>query len=189
MSKEQQDVERPFVVDGIKEYDNPLPPWWVALFWMSIAFGVGYLVYIHGMDGPTLDDELMADRVSYEAQAAKLAASSNDTGGISLNDQMKAPELIASGKTLYVTNCAACHGQLGEGVVGPNLTDAYWLHGGSPEAIIKSITDGIPAKGMIAWKAILGPKKIKETTAYIMSLKGTSPPNAKAAQGELYEGQ
>lgn len=187
MSQDQKDVERPFVVDGIKEYDNPLPPWWVALFWMTIIYGIGYLVYVHGFDGPTLDKELMADRQQHEEVMAKANAGANE-GGASIAEQMKSPELIAAGKALYVANCAACHGQLGEGIVGPNLTDPNWLHGGSAEDIIKSITDGIPAKGMIAWKAILGPKKIKETAAFIISLKGTNPPNGKAPEGDVYEG-
>ncbi|SMF05837.1 cbb3-type cytochrome c oxidase N-terminal domain-containing protein [Pseudobacteriovorax antillogorgiicola] len=187
MTKNEKDVERPYVVDGIKEYDNPLPSWWVALFWGTIAFAVVYLAYIHGMGGPTLEDELYADRDAYEATMEK-QASAKSPAGEDLIAQLKSDAMIAEGKTHYVTNCAPCHGQNGEGLVGPNLTDVFWLHGGSPEDIIKVITDGVPAKGMIAWKTILGPKKIKETTAFILSLQGTNPANPKAPQGEKYEG-
>ncbi|NRA66790.1 MAG: c-type cytochrome [Pseudobacteriovorax sp.] len=183
MSKNKLDVERPFVVDGIKEYDNPLPSWWLVLFYGTIAFAVVYLIFVHIMDGPTLDDELMADR---SAHTELVAAQESQNAGGNLAEDIKNPELIAEGKTQYVANCAACHGQAGEGLVGPNLTDKYWLHGGSPEAIMQSINDGIPEKGMIAWKAILGTQKVKAITGYIVSIQGSNPPNAKEPQGDEY---
>lgn len=186
MSKKQKmDVERPYVVDGIKEYDNPLPSWWVTLFWATIAFAFVYLAYVHFAGGPTLLGELSEDRQEYErlvAEAEKVASSQDS--GLSPAELEKA---IASGKEIYTANCGPCHGAEGQGVIGPNLTDAYWLHGGSLDDIKRSISEGIPAKGMVAWKSILGLKKIGHLAVFIQSIQGTTPANAKAAQGELYK--
>ena len=185
MNEEKNDLERPFVVDGIKEYDNPLPGWWLGLFWFTILFGVGYLIYLHGMSGTTLDEELATDREAYEEQ---FAASQNlPAGGADLEQMAGSADVLEQGKQIYVQNCAACRGQEGQGLVGPNLTDKYWIHGGSSEAILKVISEGVPAKGMIAWKSILGPQKIAQVAAYMTTLQGTTPPNPKAPQGELYE--
>jgi cytochrome c oxidase cbb3-type subunit 3 len=94
---------------------------------------------------------------------------------------------IAEGKSAYETNCASCHRMDGGGVIGPNLVDEYWLHGGKPEQISNSIAQGIPEKGMIAWGPILGPKKIREVVSYIVSIQGSSPKDPKAPQGNKEE--
>jgi mono/diheme cytochrome c family protein len=91
---------------------------------------------------------------------------------------------LASGESIFLTNCATCHGKQGEGGIGPNMTDDYYLHGGRMTDIVKTITNGVPAKGMIAWRGILNEKQIKEVGSYLITLRGTSPPNAKAPQGE-----
>src|SRR5690606_20408702 len=91
------------------------------------------------------------------------------------------------GKNIYIQNCAACHGKEGEGGVGPNLTDEFWIHGGGVKNIFKSVKYGIPQKGMISWKASLSASNIKDVSSYIMSIKGTTPPNAKEPQGEKYD--
>lgn len=186
-NNEEKNVERPYIVDGIKEYDNPLPPWWVTLFWGCNIFAVIYLIYIHGMGGPTLDKELETARSEHQKQMTQMA-DAGDGSGSDLKAVLSSKEAIEAGKAHYKVNCVPCHGPEGQGLVGPNLTDKYWLHGGSAESIIKSISEGIPTKGMVPWKAILGPKKIKETAAFIMSLKGTNPPNPKAPEGEPHEG-
>ncbi len=93
---------------------------------------------------------------------------------------------IDDGKTIFVANCAVCHGAKGEGVVGPNLTDDYWLHGGFINDVFKTIKNGWPAKGMKSWATDLTPVQIKDVASYIKTLHGTNPPNAKAPQGDLY---
>lgn len=94
---------------------------------------------------------------------------------------------IGDGKEIFIKNCVQCHGAAGEGGIGPNFTDNYWLHGGSFTNIVKSVKYGYPAKGMISWRGFLSEEKILQVASYVRTLKGTNPPNAKAPQGELYE--
>jgi cytochrome c oxidase cbb3-type subunit 3 len=182
--KKIKDVVRPNVVDGIEEYDNPLPPWWVWLFNLSILYAFAYMIWYHVLDKPGLDAELMADRKALAEKAAlnqPAVASADDLANL-VND----PKRVEEGKGIYDANCAPCHGQKGEGTVGPNLTDRYWLHGGDADQILSTIAEGVPAKGMIAWGPILGQQKIESVLAYVMSLKDTNPPNAKAPEGDAY---
>ncbi len=94
--------------------------------------------------------------------------------------------MIAAGQKTYTQYCFTCHGAVGEGGIGPNLTDDYWIHGGSFPAIIHTIKKGVPVKGMIAWETQLAPEQILEVGSYVNTLLGTDPPNGKAQQGELY---
>lgn len=93
---------------------------------------------------------------------------------------------IAKGKGSFVTKCAACHGQNGEGLVGPNLTDEYWIHGGGIKDIFKTIKYGWPEKGMISWESQIQPLEMQQIASFIYSLKGSKPANAKAPQGTIY---
>jgi cytochrome c oxidase cbb3-type subunit 3 len=97
---------------------------------------------------------------------------------------------LAEAKLVYDKNCVVCHGKQGEGnAIGPNLTDAYWLTGGSPEEIYTSISVGIPLKGMQSWKGQLTEEQMVALTSYIITMQGTNPENAKEPQGDLYETQ
>lgn len=187
--KEQLDVVRPHVHDDIEEYDNPLPRWWVNFFYFTIVFSFVYMAYYHFMGGPSTVDEMQAD---LKAQSEAVAASGGGGGagedvGATLVALIQDQSAVGAGQEIYKANCSPCHGQAGEGVVGPNLTDKFWLHGGKPEEIYKSIADGIVEKGMIAWMPILGGEKVKQVTAYVSTLKGTNPANAKAPEGEPVE--
>lgn len=95
---------------------------------------------------------------------------------------------IAAGKQIFTTNCVPCHGSKGEGGIGPNMTDNYWIHGGKFSQIVNTIIVGVPAKGMISWERTLKPQQIKEVASFLVTLKGTNPPNPKDPQGTLYEG-
>lgn len=185
MSK-PKDVERPYVVDGIKEYDNPLPPWWVALFYFTIAFSVVYMVYIHLFDGKLLIHELQRDRERHAAFLAERAEQRAADMG-ELSERVYDPEMIAAGAGIYQANCAPCHGAEGQGLVGPNLADDYWIHGDQPEDILRVTAEGVPEKGMIPWKGILSSQQLEEVTAFVVSLRGTNPPNPKAPEGDFYE--
>lgn len=175
--------------DGIKELDNNLPPWWKYGFYFTIIFSVVYLFDYHVLHtSPSQLQEYnqqMADaEVEKKARLKNKAAGVDETTVTMLSDAAA----IAAGKEIYDGNCASCHGTKGEGLVGPNLTDAYWLHGGGIQNVFKSIKYGIPAKGMIAWQSQLSAEAMQKVSSYIMTLGGTKPANAKEPQGELWAG-
>ena len=171
--------------DGIQELDNPTPPWFMFLFYSTIFFSVVYGIVYHAIgNGKIMENEYAAEVKEAEIVRAeylkKFANSINETNVTLVTDKAK----LAEGKTIYDNNCVACHGAAGEGKVGPNLTDAYWMHGGDIKKIFHTITEGVPEKGMIAWKKQLNPLQIQQVSSYIISLKGTNPPNPKEPQGE-----
>jgi cytochrome c oxidase cbb3-type subunit 3 len=169
--------------DGIQELDNMLPPWWVALFYITIAFGGIYWWYYHIRgDGNIMEQEYKMELVQ-ATEDLKLMANRVDETSVKL---LTEPDKLKSGEAIFIKNCVACHGKLGEGGVGPNLTDAYWLHGGDIQSVFKTIKYGVPEKGMIPWQAQLSPSQIQEVASYIeKTLAGTNVPNGKAPQGEL----
>ena len=170
--------------DGIQEYDNPLPRWWVAIFWATIVFSLLYVVYFHFGPGLLAHEQYDAEMVAfYDAQASKLLAMG------SIDEKMLAgltqdPSMVNTGKKIFQSRCATCHGMFGEGNIGPNLTDNYWLHGAQLEDIYHTITKGVPEKGMLAWERQLRPAQILAVTSFVGTLTGTDPPNQKAPQGE-----
>lgn len=173
--------------DGIKELDNNLPPWWVYMFYATIIFSVVYIVRFHITgSGQLSHEEYMAEMDAAVAEKAEMMA--NATESITEDNVVflvDAPT-IEKGAAIFQGNCATCHGQLGEGGAGPNLTDEYWIHGGSINSIFKTIKYGVPAKGMIAWQSQFSPKQMQQVASYIKTLKGTNPPNGKDPQGEIY---
>lgn len=173
--------------DGIKELDNNLPPWWKYGFYLTIIVAIIYMVHYH----VTKTGNLQAKEYTEEVKAAELAISEhmkNSEGNVDESNVklLSAENDIAAGKDLFITSCAACHGKLGEGSVGPNLTDDYWVHGGSIPDVFKTIKYGWPDKGMKSWKEDLSPMQMAQVTSFIKTLRGTNPPNAKEKQGDLY---
>ena len=168
--------------DGIHEFDNDLPPWWRYLFYATIAFSLVYVVNYHVMGGKLQEAEYEA-----EMQAASLLHPPTEEGSINEKTDFKVltdAGALDKGKTAYLQNCAACHGQEGEGKIGPNLTDEYWLHGGDVNQVFKTIKFGVTEKGMVAWNGKLSKDQILEVSSYILSLKGSNPAGAKEPQGE-----
>jgi cytochrome c oxidase cbb3-type subunit III len=173
--------------DGIKELDNNLPPWWKWGFYISIVYAVVYLFLFHVIKVVPLSEEeynlevaqAEIDVAAYLATAADLIDENSVT---LLTDDAR----LASGKKIYDLNCVACHAADGGGLVGPNLTDPYWIHGGSINAVFKVIKEGVIEKGMIPWKTQLSPSQIQDVASYVLSLQGNKPANPKAAEGELY---
>ena len=95
---------------------------------------------------------------------------------------------LSSGKSIFEANCIACHRKDAGGLVGPNLTDKYWLHGGGIKNVFHTISEGVPQKGMLSWKSQLKPKQIQEVASYVLSLQGSNPPNPKPPQGTIWKG-
>ncbi len=174
--------------DGIKELDNNLPPWWKYGFYLTILVSVVYLIHYHIIG--TGDLQL----TEYNKELAKAKTEVEEFMRTSANnvDETTVKYLSAStdldaGSKIFIANCVACHGKAGEGnTVGPNLTDNYWLHGGSIVDIFKTVKYGWPDKGMKSWKEDFSPMQIAQVSSYIKSLVGTNPPNQKAAQGDLF---
>ena len=188
--EKEQDVMLDHDYDGIKELDNSLPPWWVAMFYITIGFAVVYMTYYHFTDagpGSAEEYEMEMERAEKAVQAY-LATQANLVDETNVTALTDAAEL-ESGKNIFDANCAACHGMLGEGGVGPNMTDNYWIHGGDIKDVFKTVKYGVPEKGMIAWKAQLSASDMHKVSSYILTLQGTNPPNAKEPQGDLYEPQ
>ncbi len=168
--------------DGIHEFDNDLPPWWKYGFAFTTVFAVCYLTYYHVLKTGQLQG---AEYATEMQQAALLVATtSDDPNQLTTYTALTAPAELSSGKGLFTTNCAPCHGASAEGKVGPNLTDEYWLHGGEVNHIYRTIKFGVNGKGMVAWKGKLSGKQILQVSSYILSLQGSKPANAKPPQGE-----
>ncbi|OQP61006.1 hypothetical protein A3860_04600 [Niastella vici] len=174
--------------DGIRELDNRLPPWWLYGFYASILFAVIYLWRYHvSHSAPLSGEELQIAMTQAEEQKAEyLKKSANNVDENTVKLLTDAAD-ITDGQKVFTQNCAACHGKAGEGIVGPNLTDDYWLHGGGIKDVFKTIKYGWPEKGMRSWKDDLSPVQIAHVASYIKSIHGSNPPNAKAQQGELYK--
>lgn len=182
---EEKDMMLEHDFDGITELDNPTPAWFMVLFYGTIAFAVIYLLNYHVFKWSPLQDEEYAIEMK-DAEAAKSAFLAK-SGNLIDENSVKADTdagVIAAGKAVYMQNCIACHGPLGEGSIGPNMTDEYWIHGGTVNAIFKTIKYGVPEKGMISWEKTLTPKQTSDVSNFILSLKGTNPPNPKAPQGD-----
>jgi cytochrome c oxidase cbb3-type subunit 3 len=172
--------------DGIKELDNALPPWWKYGFFITIFIGAIYLYHYHVSEsGMNPEQEYAAEMQTAKLEKEAYMALAKDLVDES-NVQFEQTG-IETGKALYTKTCVACHGQLGEGSVGPNLTDNYWIHGGSMNDIFKTIKYGYPDKGMQSWQQQFSPKQMQQLASFIHSLKGTRPPNGKPAQGDLYQ--
>ncbi|MEN9415804.1 MAG: hypothetical protein RLZ62_2108 [Bacteroidota bacterium] len=174
--------------DGIRELDNRLPPWWVNMFIMTIIWAGGYMYYYHfGGSGPSSSEEYKTEmEIAKKQKAMALAGKAeavNEENVTTLTDAAA----LAEGEATFKSVCAACHGQKGEGGVGPNMTDDNWIHGGGIKNVFKTIKYGVPEKGMISWQSQLKPSDMQKVASYILTLKGTNPPNAKAPQGEIWE--
>ncbi|MGL1886834.1 MAG: c-type cytochrome [Reichenbachiella sp.] len=185
--EEEASIELDHNYDGIKELDNHLPPWWKWLFNLSIVFAVVYMVVYHVANiSPLPAEEYEIEVAQAEALKAASASSSEDAIDLSNITFSDDAEILAKGKTIYERNCVACHKAGGEGGIGPNLADEFWIHGGSASEVFNTISDGVVEKGMIAWKDVISPANINAVNSYIYTLRGTNPPNAKSAQGEKY---
>lgn len=182
---EEKDLMLDHEFDGIAELDNPTPAWFMWLFYATIIFAGAYLLNYHVFKWGKLQDEEYVAEVS-EAKAAKeayLAKAANLIDENSVKENLDGA-VVSAGQAIFSSNCVACHGDKGQGIVGPNLTDKFWLHGGKINNIFKTIKYGVPEKGMISWEKTLTPKQISDVANYILSLKGTNPPGAKAPQGD-----
>ncbi|MEL6822894.1 MAG: cbb3-type cytochrome c oxidase N-terminal domain-containing protein [Calditrichota bacterium] len=176
--------------DGIRELDNNLPPWWIALFIGSIVWAVGYMWYYHVIieDGGQVAAYHLEMKAAEQAKVEYLQEKARADFLAEINNTGKAAaakgSLLEAGEKIWVANCVTCHAADGGGGIGPNMTDDYWIHGGDKTSIATTIRVGVPAKGMISWEPILSPDQIDQVSEFILSLQGTTPANPKAPEGD-----
>lgn len=183
----EKDIELDHDYDGIKELNNPIPPWFNVLFYGTIIFAIFYLIIYHvtymaPLQGKEYENELAQAEVQKQEYLKKAGNLIDENSVTLLSDKTK----LEAGATTFIARCAACHGEKGEGKVGPNLTDEFWIHGGGIKNVFKTIKYGVPAKGMVSWQNTLNAAQIQEVASYVLTLQGTNPPGAKEPQGEKY---
>ncbi|GIW21462.1 MAG: Cbb3-type cytochrome c oxidase subunit [Candidatus Sericytochromatia bacterium] len=161
-------------IDGIEEYDNPLPGWWLLMFYGAIIFSVIYWFLYPSWFGKGYLGWSQISQYEEEVKQAKILYPEKV---VSINDFIGKDEFINKGKEIFAQNCASCHGPEGKGLVGPNLTDNVWIHGGKPEEIFNTITKGVTAKGMPTWGPVLGKEKVALVGAFVYSLSHDSQGN------------
>jgi cytochrome c oxidase cbb3-type subunit 3 len=172
--------------DGIVELDNRIPPWFNYLFGATVVFAAFYLLDYHVLGGsPLSGQEYQQEVASADVARRVLLASQGDINEDALTP-LKDYVSLKSGRDKFNRNCVSCHGALGQGIVGPNLTDAYWIHGGGIKNVYATIKNGVPAKGMISWKLVFMPKEIQEIASYVLTLQGSNPPGGKAPEGTVW---
>ncbi len=173
--------------DGVQEFNNPAPFWWQLFFYISIAWSVGYAAYYLFMDSPSSKQELaesLEKLNSMKPSEAALATITDELLSVAVVD----PEQLKVGAKIYVEKCVACHAPDGGGLIGPNLTDNYWIHGqGTLSAIYSVIKDGVGDKGMPPWEAMLSSSELVAITGYVKSIRGKPVATAKPPQGDLVE--
>ena len=169
--------------DGIQELDNLLPRWWVWLFYLTTIFAVVYMLYYHVFRAGDLQAKEF-EKEWIKGEAIKQAALQKFESSIATLTPLNDKQVLGDGQQVYTKLCAPCHRADGGGLVGPNLTDDYWIHGSNYVDNVKTIINGVPEKGMLTWRGILKPHEIQSVASYIYTLRGTKPPNPKPPENQ-----
>mgnify|MGYP000567581072 CR=1 FL=1 len=170
--------------DGIKELDNNLPPWWVYGFYATIIFAVVYIFNYHVLGTGSLQIEeyntsMREAKIEVDAYLNKMAMNVDESNVTLMTESND----LATGKTIYETNCVACHNPNGEGNIGPNLTDNNWIYGYDISIVFGTIKNGTP-KGMPEHNSKLNPIQLQQVSSYVLSMPGAK---GKEAEGEIVE--
>ena len=184
MSDQDKEKDTGHLYDGIRELDNRLPNWWLGILWGSIVWAAAYFLYYVMGSGPTLVKTYETEHMEAAIAASQNAASKPTLSENALLAIRKDPARLAQGKEVFTSKCLPCHGAAGQGGIGPNLTDDYWIHGGKLTEMLTVVTNGVADKGMPPWGPVLKEEEIQSVVGYIRSLHGTNPAGAKAPQGE-----
>jgi cytochrome c oxidase cbb3-type subunit 3 len=173
--------------DGIHEYDNALPKWWLYGFYFTIVFGIAYAINYHALPTPLWGKPGMVAEYQAEVEtAARVAAGRpKGTGPIAALTALTDPESLKKGQEIYegANLCHACHRKDLGGMVGPNLTDDLWIHGCSPTDMVKNVANGFPPLGMLPYGsgAKLSDEQLLQVVSYVLSKQGTRPAEPRAA--------
>ncbi|MGE9616739.1 MAG: cbb3-type cytochrome c oxidase N-terminal domain-containing protein [Solitalea-like symbiont of Acarus siro] len=185
---EEASIQMEHTYDNIQELDNKIPSWFSLLFLLTIVIAVLYfanyeIFHVGRSQVEEFKYNVAKAKAEYDEYIKKAGNLIDETNVQLLTD----PTALSAGQDIFKANCVACHGQKGEGGIGPNLTDNYWIHGGAIEDVFKTIKYGVPDMGMLAWQSTLSALQIAQVASYIKeTLHDTNPPNAKAPQGNLY---
>lgn len=190
-AKDEESIILDHDYDGIKELDNHLPPWWSYLFYVTIVFGIFYVIFYHVTDTLPLQEKEYEIEMAEAAAMAQMREAEAAASGTAFSEEdielTTDPDVLASGAKIFGSQCVACHKADAGGMIGPNLTDDYWLHGGDIKSVYKTISEGVPGTTMIPWKSSMSGEDMAALANYIKSIRGTNPPDAKAPEGELVE--
>lgn len=174
-------------IDGIEEYDNPMPGWLMAILWGAIVFSILYMGYYALAFGErTMESEYRGETVA-ELAAIQAYFDANPLVPPTATELLAGavnPAVLAVGRERFAKTCSPCHGAQAQGLIGPNLTDGHWLHGGQVTQIFQTITKGVPAKGMPPWGRALQPAELAALVSYVRSLNGSAPAGARPPEGE-----
>lgn len=181
----EEDVMMDHEYDGIRELDNVLPPWWLWLFYITIFIAVIYYVKYHFIgdwsSAKEYTEEMAEAKADVDKYLMETGGNINENTAVVMNDATA----LENGKKVFDKECVACHRADGGGIIGPDLTDDKWIHGGDIKSVYKTIKQGVPEKGMLTWDGKLSPTQIQEVSSYILvKLKGTNPPNPKVYPGD-----
>jgi cytochrome c oxidase cbb3-type subunit 3 len=174
-------------LDGIKEYDNPMPGWLMAIWWGSLIFSAAYLIFYALSFGEGTMEAEYRGATQEAVSAVDAYFEANPLVPPSPADLLAGaanPAVLEAGRSRFTRTCASCHGEQAQGLIGPNLTDDRWIHGGTVEQIFQSIAKGWPAKGMPPWGRAVKPEELSALVSYVRSIQGSNPPNARAPEGE-----
>jgi cytochrome c oxidase cbb3-type subunit III len=173
------------VYDDIVEHDNKLPLWWQLTLYGAVVFALCYWFgsRLGAIESPrqAYQSDLAVEHAA-EAERARARGTIDDA---MLSAIAKDPATVDQGKAIFVSTCAPCHKPDGGGNIGPNLTDSYWIHGNKPTDIYRTVTEGVPAKGMPTWTPVLGEQRVEAVVAYVISIENTNVAGGKPPQGEL----
>ncbi|UNY99179.1 c-type cytochrome [Zhouia spongiae] len=173
--------------DGIRELDNSLPPWWVYGFYITIIFSVIYLAKYHVFGGDNQTEEYEQAMAQAKIEIEEYKKTAKDLIDASTVELLTDAGDLNAGKSIFQTNCVACHMADGGGGIGPNLTDTYWILGGGIKNVFRTISEGgRDGKGMVAWKQTLKPSEVAQVASYVLSMEGTTPANPKDPEGEIW---
>jgi cytochrome c oxidase cbb3-type subunit III len=172
--------------DGIEEYDNHLPNWWLVTLFGAIVFAIGYwfhysVLHTGASLAESYEASMAVDRAAAAARARRAGAMTDESLLALAND----PATVRVGRGVYASNCVACHAATGGGGIGPNLTDNAWIHGGRPTDLLRTVNEGVLAKGMPAWGPQLGLDRVQSAVAYVLTLRNTNVAGGKAPQGTV----
>jgi cytochrome c oxidase cbb3-type subunit III len=187
---QEKDIDLGHNFDGIRELDNHLPPWWKWLFVATIIWGVIYISVYHLSNSLPLSIGEYENELTSAEEQLRILRASQPAAVIDENALVYSADegILSKGKIIFNGNCIACHRADGGGnAIGPNLTDRFWLHGGSIKNVFSTIRTGVVEKGMPAWGKAMSPQDVRDVAFYVMSLQETNPKERKAPQGELYE--